>query len=211
MPRGLFSCPLSNTAQHRTADPRRAAACILRRPRRLFLTPMRAGAFIAGAVYYSTLKRTPGTPRTLYPDEEKCGALPQTRKQWTREKGEGVEGWRSHRRRSVPADCIGSATTATADHARPGTVSGPAADHRRTATTTGTEGQRTGSGPGSRRLSSGCTRAAWAVVAFTTKKGGNCCPNCLLWQQFRHLQQVFALSETHPAAPPPLQWHRLTS
>lgn len=124
--------------------------------------------------------------------------------------GKKGKGWRSHRRGSVPADCIRSATTATADHARPGTVSGPAADHRGMATTTGTEGQRTGSGPGSRRLSSGCTRAAWAVVAFTTKKGGNCCPNCLLWQQFGQLQQVFALSETRPAAPPPLQWHRLT-
>ena len=105
--------------------------------------------------------------------------------------GKRGKGWRSHPRRSVPADCIGSATTATADHAGPGTVSGPAADHRRTATTTGTEGQRTGSGPASRRLSSGCTRAAWAVVAFTTKKSGNCCPNCLLWQQLGHLQQVF--------------------
>ena len=49
-PRGLFSCPLSDTAQHRTADPRRAAACILRHARGLFLTPMRAGAFIAGAL-----------------------------------------------------------------------------------------------------------------------------------------------------------------
>ena len=97
--------------------------------------------------------------------------------------GKKGKGWRSHPRRSVPADCIGPTSTATADHARPGTVSGPAADHRRTATTTGTEGQRTGSGPGSRRLSSGCTRAARAVVAFTTKKGGNCCHNCLLWQQ----------------------------
>lgn len=125
--------------------------------------------------------------------------------------GKRGKGWRSHRRGSVPADCIRSATTATADHARPGTASGPAADHRRTATTTGTEGQRTDRGPGSRRLSSGCTMAAWAVVAFTTKKGGNCCPNCLLWQQFRHLQQVLTLSETRPAAPPPLQWHRLTS
>ena len=115
--------------------------------------------------------------------------------------GKKGKGWRSHRRGPVPADCIGSATTATADHARPGTVSGPASDHRRTATTTGTEGQRTGSGPGSRRLSSGCTSAAWAVVAITTKKGGNCCPNCLLWQQFRHLQQVLTLSETRPAAP----------
>lgn len=126
-------------------------------------------------------------------------------------KGKRGEGWRSHRRRSVPADCIRSATTATADHARPGAASGPAADRRRTDTTTGTEGQRTGSGPGSRRLSSCCTRAAQAVVAFTTKKGGNCCHNCLLWQQFWHLQQVFILSETLPAAPPPLQWHRLTS
>ena len=126
-------------------------------------------------------------------------------------KGKRGKGWRSHRRGPVPADCIRSATTATADHARPGTVSGPAADHRRTATTTGTEGQRTGSGPGSRRLSSGCTSAAWSVVAFATKKGGNCCPNCLLWQQFRHLQQVFALSETRPATPPPLQWHQLTT
>nr|DAH39748.1 MAG TPA: hypothetical protein [Caudoviricetes sp.] len=128
--------------------------------------------------------------------------------------GKKGKGWRSHRRGPVPADCIRSATTATtatADHARPGTVSGPAADHRRTATTTGTEGQRTGRGPGSRRLSSGCTRATWAVVAFATKKGGNCCPNCLLWQQLRHLQQGFTLSETRPAAPPPLQWHRLTS
>ena len=52
---------------------------------------MRAGAFIAGAVYYSTLKRTNENPRTLYPNEEKRGALPQARKQWTREKGEGVE------------------------------------------------------------------------------------------------------------------------
>lgn len=116
-------------------------------------------------------------------------------------RGKKGKGWRSHPRRSVPADCIGSATTATADHARPGTVSGAAAEHRRTATTTGTEGQRTNRGPGSPRLSSGCTMAAWAVVAFTTKKGPNCCPNCLLWQQFRHLQQVFALSETRPAAP----------
>lgn len=125
-----------------------------------------------------------------------------------RKKGKG---WRSHRRGPVPADCIRSATTATADHARPGTVSGPAADHRRTATTTGTEDQRTGSGPASRRLSSGCTRAAWAVVAFATKKSGNCCHNCLLWQQLGHLQQVLTFSETRPAAPPPLQWHRLTS
>ena len=61
---------------------------------------MRAGAFIAGAVYYSTLKRTPGNPRTLYPDEEKRGALPQDRKQWTREKGEGVE-------ESPPGACSG--------------------------------------------------------------------------------------------------------
>ena len=98
-------------------------------------------------------------------------------------KGKRGKGWRSHPRRSVPADCIGSATTATADHARPGTVSEPAADHRRTATTTGTEGQRTDRGPVSRRLSSGCTMAAWAVVAFTTKKGGNCCHNKQLWQQ----------------------------
>lgn len=97
--------------------------------------------------------------------------------------GKRGKGWRSPPRRSVPADCLRSGTTATADHARPGTASGPAADHRRTATTTGAEGQRTGSGPGSRRLSSCCTMAAWAVVAFTTKKGGNCCPNCLLWQQ----------------------------
>lgn len=126
-------------------------------------------------------------------------------------KGKRGKGWRSHPRRSVPADCIRSATTATADHARPGTVSGPAADHRRTATTTGTEGQRTGSGSTSRRLSSGCTSAAWAVVAFTTKKGGNCCHNCLLWQQFRHLQQVFSPSEARPAAPPPLRRSRLTS
>ena len=126
-------------------------------------------------------------------------------------RGKKGKGWRSHRRGSVPADCIRSATTATADHARPGTVSGPAADHLRTATTTGTEGQRTGSGPASRRLSSGYTRPAQAVVAFTTQKGGNCCHNCLLWQQFRHLQQVLTLSETRPAAPPPLQWHRLTS
>ena len=125
--------------------------------------------------------------------------------------GKKGKGWRSHRRRSVPADRIGPTSTATADHARRGTVSGAAAEHRRTATDTGTEGQRTDHGPGSRRLSSGCTRAAWAVVAFTTKKGGNCCPNCLLWQQFGHLQQVFTLSETRPAAPPPLQWHRLTS
>lgn len=125
--------------------------------------------------------------------------------------GERGKGWRSHRRGPVPADCIRSATTATADHARPGTVSGPAADHRRTATTTSTESQRTDRGPGSRLLSSGCTRAARATVAFATKKGGNCCPNCLLWQQFRHLQHVFALSETRPAAPPPLQWPRLTS
>lgn len=51
MPRGLFSCPLSNTAQHRTTDPRRAAACTLGHARGPFLTPMRAGAFIAGAVY----------------------------------------------------------------------------------------------------------------------------------------------------------------
>lgn len=125
--------------------------------------------------------------------------------------GEKGEGWRSHRRGPVPADCIGSAATATADHARPGTVSGAAADHRRTATTTGTEDQRTGSGPGSRRLSSGCTRAALAVVAFTTKKCPNCCSNCLLWQRFEHLQQVFTLSEARPAAPPLLQWHPLTS
>lgn len=125
--------------------------------------------------------------------------------------GKKGKGWRSHRRGSVPADCIGPTSTATADHARPDTASGPAADHRRTDPDTGTDGQRTGSGPGSRRLSSGCTSAAWAVVAFTTKKGGNCCHNCLLWQQFRHLQQVFALSETRPAAPPPLQWPRLTS
>lgn len=115
--------------------------------------------------------------------------------------GKKGKGWRSHRRGPVPAGCIRLATTATADHARPGTASGPAADHRRTATTTGTEGQRTDRGPGSRRLSSGCTMAAWAVVAFTTKKGGNCCHNCLLWQQFRHLQQVLTLSETRPAAP----------
>lgn len=126
-------------------------------------------------------------------------------------RGKKGKGWRSHPRRSVPADCIGPTSTATADHARPGTASGPAADHRRTATTTATEGQRTGSGPGSRRLSSGCTRAARAVVAFTTKKGGNCCHNCLLWQQLGHLQQVFTLSETRPATPAPLQWHRLTS
>lgn len=99
-PGGLFSCPLCNTPQNRTTDPRRAAACILRRPRRLFLTPMRAGAFIAGAIYYSTLKRTPVKPRTLYPDEEKRGAIPQARKQWTREKGEGVE-------ESPPAVCSG--------------------------------------------------------------------------------------------------------
>ena len=125
--------------------------------------------------------------------------------------GKKGEGWRSHRRGSVPADCIRSATTATADHARPGTASGPAADHRRTATTTGTEGQRTDRGPGSRRLSSGCTMAAWAVVAFATKKCPNCCPNCVLWQQFEHLQQVFTLSETLPAVPPPLQWHQLTT
>ena len=120
--------------------------------------------------------------------------------------GKKGKGWRSHPRRSVPADCIGPTSTATADHARPGTVSGPAADHLRTATTTGTEGQRTGSGPASRRLSSGCTRPARAAVAFTTKIGGNCCHNCLLWQQFRHLQQVFTLSETRPASPPPLRW-----
>lgn len=115
--------------------------------------------------------------------------------------GKKGKGWRSHRRGPVPADCIRSATTATADHARPGTVSGAAAEHRKTATTTGTEGQRPGSGPGSRCLSSCCTRAAWTVVAFTTKKGGNCCHNCLLWQQFRHLQHVFTLSETRPTAP----------
>ena len=126
-------------------------------------------------------------------------------------RGEKGKGWRSHPRRSVPADCIGPTSTATADHARPGTVSGPAADHRRTDPDTGTEGQKTDRGPGSRRLSSGCTMAAWAVVAFTTKKGGNCCHNKQLWQQFRHLQQVLTLSETRPAAPPPLQWHRLTS
>ena len=126
-------------------------------------------------------------------------------------RGKKGKGWRSHRRGSVPADLTAKARTYTADHARPGTVSGAAADHRRTATTTGTEGQRTGSGTRSRRLSSCCTRAAWAVVAFTTKKGGNCCPNCLLWQQLRHLQQVLTLSESRPAAPPPLQWHRLTS
>ena len=125
--------------------------------------------------------------------------------------GKKGKGWRSHPRRSVPADCIGPTSTATADHARPGTVSGPAAGHRRTDPDTGTEGQRTGSGSTSRRLSSCCTSAAWAVVAITTKKGGNCCHNCLLWQQFWHLQQVFILSETLPAAPPPLQWHRLTS
>lgn len=125
--------------------------------------------------------------------------------------GKKGKGWRSHRRRSVPADLTTKTKTATADHARPGTVSGPAADHWRTATTTGTDGQRTGSGTRSRRLSSGCTMAAWAVVAFTTKKGGNCCPNCLLWQQFRHLQQVLTLSEAIPAATPPLQWHRPTS
>lgn len=116
-------------------------------------------------------------------------------------KGKRGKGWRSHPRRSVPADCIGSATTATADHARPGTVSGPAADHRRTDTTTGTEGQRTGIAPGSHCLSSCCTIVRWAAVAFTTKKGGNCCPNCLLWQQFGQLQQVFIFSETRPAAP----------
>ena len=115
--------------------------------------------------------------------------------------GKNGKGWRSHPRRSVPADCIGSTTTATADHARPGTVSGPAADHRRMATTTGTEGQRTGSGPGSRRLSSGCTMAAWAVVAFTTQKGGNCCHNCLLWQQLGHLQQFFGAPWLPPAVP----------
>ena len=125
-------------------------------------------------------------------------------------KGKRGKGWRSHRRRSVPADLTTKARTATTDNARPGTVSGPAADHRRTATTAGTEVQRTDRGTRSRRLSSCCTMAAWAVVAFTTKKGGNCCHNCLLWQQFRHLQQVFALSETRPAAPAPLQWHRLT-
>ena len=90
-PRGLFSCPLSNTAQHRTENPPRVAACVLDHARGLFLTPMRAGAFIAGAVYYSTLKRTPGNPRTLYPNEEKRGALPQPSKHRTREKGEGVE------------------------------------------------------------------------------------------------------------------------
>lgn len=49
-PRGLFLCPLSNTAQHRTKDPPRVAACILSHAKRLFLTPMRAGAFIAGAI-----------------------------------------------------------------------------------------------------------------------------------------------------------------
>lgn len=125
--------------------------------------------------------------------------------------GKKGKGWRSHRRGSVPADLTAKTRTAAADYARPGTVSGPASDHRRTATTTGNEGQRTGSGPGSRRLSSCCTRAAWAVVAFATKKGGNCCPNCLLWQQLGHLQQLFTLSETCSAAPPPLQWHRLTS
>ena len=125
--------------------------------------------------------------------------------------GKKGKGWRSHRRGSVPADCIGPTSTATADHARRETVSGAAAEHRRTATTTGTEGQRTDRGPGSRRLSSGCTRAELAVVAFTTKKGGNCCHNKQLWQQFRHLQQVFALSETRPATPPPLQWHQLTT
>lgn len=115
--------------------------------------------------------------------------------------GKKGKGWRSHRRGSVPADLTAKARTATADNARPETVSGAAADHWRTDPDTGTDGQRTGSGTRSRRLSSGCTSAAWAVVAFTTKKGGNCCPNCLLWQQFRHLQQVFALSETRPAAP----------
>nr|DAV42014.1 MAG TPA: hypothetical protein [Caudoviricetes sp.] len=138
-------------------------------------------------------------------------SVKHSRKPGSNGQGKKGKGWRSHPRRPVPADCIGSATTATADHARPGTVSRPAADHRRTATTTGTEGQRTGRGSTSRRRSSGCTSAAWAVVAFTTKKGGNCCHNCLLWQQFRHLQQVFTLSETRPAAPLSLQWHRLTS
>ena len=49
-PRGLFSCPLSNTAQHRTTNPRRAAAYILNHARGLFLAPMRAGAFLAGAL-----------------------------------------------------------------------------------------------------------------------------------------------------------------
>lgn len=99
-PRGLFSCPLSNTAQHRTKDPPRIAACILGHARGLFLTPMRAGAFIAGAVYYSTLKRTPGDPRTLYPNEEKRGALPQLSEHRTRGKGEGVE-------ESPPGACSG--------------------------------------------------------------------------------------------------------
>ena len=99
-PAGFSRAPLSNTAQHRTADPRRTAACILRRPRRLFLTPMRAGAFLAGAVYYSTLKRTPGNPRTLYPNEEKREALPQMSEHRTREKGEGVE-------ESPPVVCSG--------------------------------------------------------------------------------------------------------
>lgn len=99
-PRGLFSCPLSNTAQHRTKDPPRIAACILGHARGLFLTPMRAGAFIAGAVYYSTLKRTPGDPRTLYPNEEKRGALPQLSEHRTRGKGEGVE-------ESPPGGCSG--------------------------------------------------------------------------------------------------------
>nr|DAL38532.1 MAG TPA_asm: hypothetical protein [Caudoviricetes sp.] len=125
--------------------------------------------------------------------------------------GKRGKGWRSHRRGSVPADRIGPTSTATADHARPGTVSRPAANHRRAGPDTGTESQRTDRGPGSHRLSSGCTRAAWAVVAFATKKGPNCCPNCVLWQQFRHLQQVLTLSETRPAAPPLLQWHTLTS
>ena len=156
-------------------------------------------------VYTNVPTETPGRFTRMKKSAE------HSRRTGSNGQGKKGKGWRSHPRRSVPADCIGSATTANADHARPGTVSGPAADHRRTATTAATEGQRTGRGSTSRRRSSGCTRAAWAVVAFTTKKGCNRCPNCLLWQQFRHLQQVFTLSETRPAAPPPLQWHRLTS
>lgn len=49
------------------------------------------------------------------------------------------------------------------------------------------------------------------LLHLPPKKGGNCCHNCLLWQQFWHLQQVFAIFEALPAAPHPLQWHRLTS
>ena len=133
-PRGLFSCPLSNTAQHRIKDPPRVAACILRHARGLFLTPMRAGAFIAGAVYYSTLKRTPERFTPM-----KKGAE-HSRSHRSIGQGKKGKGWRSHRRGSVPADRIGPTSTATADHARRGTVSGAAAEHRRTATTHGTEG-----------------------------------------------------------------------